>query len=241
MSALEDRPTLPERYARAIESTHLEVVPDERSSVDMLIAAGWCTETLGTELYRLRAEFDAVRAAMRQGARNLAQAQADHRALLAAAANEDGKGGAEADELARWFRAEAEKLENQFVTISLTAKALTQLKTLRTAREALLRFADLEAVRQKLGEPGHVVDAIAANALDAWLDPLCQRCEGRGFNGGFGVPLMLCTHCGGTRLREIRLGPTEARHQFGRHLLVQMDRMTDVVTGQMRRFLSTRT
>ena len=36
-----DRPTIPERYARALESSHLEATPERQGDVDVLIAAGW--------------------------------------------------------------------------------------------------------------------------------------------------------------------------------------------------------
>ena len=59
MTGIEDRPTLAERYSRAMESSHLEVKP-ERGDVDFLIAAGWTGESLGTDLYRTRMEFDGL-------------------------------------------------------------------------------------------------------------------------------------------------------------------------------------
>ena len=65
----EDRPSVDERYARAIESSHLEVLPT-RCSVDYLIAAGWIRDGLGASLYRLRTEFDAVRGEQRLAAGN---------------------------------------------------------------------------------------------------------------------------------------------------------------------------
>lgn len=76
MTAIEDRPTLPERYARAMQSTHLEVLVDERCSVDLLVAAGWVKDGLGTMLYRLRTEYDAVRGAHQAALKALTDAQA---------------------------------------------------------------------------------------------------------------------------------------------------------------------
>jgi hypothetical protein len=50
--------TTEERYARAINSSHLEVKEEARGDADTLIAAGMA-ETLGVMLARLRAEWDA--------------------------------------------------------------------------------------------------------------------------------------------------------------------------------------
>ena len=59
MTGTEDRPTMAEQYSRAMESSHLEVT-EERGDVDFLIAAGWTGESLGTDLYRTRMEFDGL-------------------------------------------------------------------------------------------------------------------------------------------------------------------------------------
>lgn len=64
----EDKPTIAERYSRAIESSDLRV-RETRGDVDVLIAAGWA-EGLGTLLYRLQVEFDGVRADVRRGPLN---------------------------------------------------------------------------------------------------------------------------------------------------------------------------
>lgn len=64
----EDKPTIAERYSRAIESSDLRV-RETRGDVDVLIAAGW-SEGLGTLLYRLMVEFDGVRADVRRGPLN---------------------------------------------------------------------------------------------------------------------------------------------------------------------------
>jgi len=60
MTAIEDRPSLAERYIRAISSSHLEAKLDARGDIDTIIAAGWVKETLGTDLFRTRQEFDGL-------------------------------------------------------------------------------------------------------------------------------------------------------------------------------------
>jgi hypothetical protein len=56
----DERPGITERYARAIESSHLEPEAERRCDVDILIAAGWVKEGLGTTLLRARIEFDGL-------------------------------------------------------------------------------------------------------------------------------------------------------------------------------------
>lgn len=206
MNAIEDRPTLPERYVRAIDSTHLEMNLEERCSVDMLVAAGWIKDSLGTGLYRLRAEFDSVRAAQHQAQHNLPAGGDDaHAAALAA-----------------------------------KVMILVHLKSLPGTVAALGRFSALLATRERYMKPDAAVAKIAGRALDAWLDPLCPRCNGTGQIGEFGAPRMICTSCHGAKVRQVRLAEDEAGHQFGRALMNRMDSKCDWVSGQMRRYLSQR-
>jgi hypothetical protein len=68
-TAIEDRPTIAERYACAMESSNLRTNLERGCDTDVLMAAGWANAPLGTGLYRLRAEFDSAKAEMRgQGA-----------------------------------------------------------------------------------------------------------------------------------------------------------------------------
>lgn len=58
----DEKPTTGERYAAAIEASNLKVSSLTSGPVDVIIAAGWCGDTMGASLFRLRAEYDAVRA-----------------------------------------------------------------------------------------------------------------------------------------------------------------------------------
>ena len=59
MTATDDaRPNIAERYSNSVVTSHLEVKPTP-GDVDLLIAAGWVADSLGTSLYRLRVEFEA--------------------------------------------------------------------------------------------------------------------------------------------------------------------------------------
>lgn len=187
------RPDLEERYAQAIEADDLMVRPS-RGPVDMLVAAGWTKESLGTALYRLRTEFDAVRG--------------DYR-LVGRAPN--------------------------VTDLLLILSALT---TLRDTRDALGRFAVAFATRKRYMADDGTVLKIAGKALQYWLDPQCHECEGRGFTGGYGLPMELCKACGGTKKRQATHYHTAAGHEFAKALLCEMDRKTDHVTTMLRQFLA---
>ena len=81
------------------------------------------------------------------------------------------------------------------------------------------------------------ISAIANTALYAWLSPVCVRCHGRGFNGGFGVPVVFCTACVGLGKRLLWLSKTDQGNALGRLLLRHMDEKTTLVAERMGRFL----
>lgn len=73
MSIVEDRPTVAEQYATAIADGSLRVSLERRTPADFIMAAGLAKGpggqdlNLATSLYRLRCEFDSVKAVMRLG------------------------------------------------------------------------------------------------------------------------------------------------------------------------------
>lgn len=220
MTVIEDRPTLAENYARACETSHLELNPNERGAVDYIIAAGWVQDGLGVLLFRLRAEFDSIRADQRHAEANLAFAQA-----LASRIK-----GEEARQYAQEVAEHAALTERALILI--------HLKSLAPAKQALGRFASILATREKYMKPDSAVMVIAGRALDWWLDPLCGTCNGTGAVGAFGEVRSICTSCHGSKLRQVRLAPDEAGHQFGKGLMNRMDSKCDFVAGKMRRFLA---
>lgn len=54
-----------EKYARAVNSSHLEMKPG-MDAISVIIAAGWVRDGLGTILYRLRTEHDAAKGNLRR-------------------------------------------------------------------------------------------------------------------------------------------------------------------------------
>lgn len=230
MSAAIDRPDTAERYSNAVVTSHLEVKPTA-GDVDLLIASGWLgpTQSLGVSLYRLRVEFEACDV---RGIKPLPPEEAPDWTHLPG--NEDGA--------ILWHAREHERVMKEFAARRVTAKALALLhmKSLRSTVEAVGVFAWFQARRLRFEASPETVNAIVGRAVDLWLDPICHHCCGRGFNGGFGVPLVLCVHCSGTKVRKPRLAKSEPGHQFGLALLVEMDRKAERVAKLMTNYLKTR-
>lgn len=253
MTIPEDRPTLEERYSRALESSHLSVDPDQRGDVDYLVAAGWCHESLGTALFRLRGEWDLTRAQLRQAEDAAREGANDARTLTrratAAAARVSGANPRQAEALkdeADKALERAEKTRDATERAALTARALAlvHLKTLSGARQALHVYAIALGARSKFYDT-ESVRLITGRALQLWLDPNCPHCEGRGFVKQIGEPQRWCQECARTGKRingnpGFRLAKSEAGHQFGRALLCEMDRKAEQVMKAMRMRLDAR-
>lgn len=218
-----------ERYARAIRTSHLEV-EDAPGDVDSIIAAGMA-ESLGVLLTRLRTEWETIsrteakQAANSQTARllilmNLRSLEPAKRAIFALAL-------ARCDDPAAKPRAELKAMTTKLSEqLSPDDRAALIAAHARKCREV----ADASAAHRK-----RVADLVG-KALDVWLDRLCHRCEGRGFSGGYGVPKVMCTTCGGSgSRRQGQLSKSRAMHHFGQWLLNALDSKCSSSVGQMTR------
>lgn len=125
---------------------------------------------------------------------------------------------------------------------SMVSRVLTmmQLGSLRATRDALGMFALRQATLERFMRNDATVLAVAGRALDHWLDPMCPACDGRGFHGGPGQPRVMCTECGGSTHRRLRLSAHDDGQAFGRHLMNCMDRKTDYVAKMILRFTAQR-
>lgn len=110
---------------------------------------------------------------------------------------------------------------------------LMRLKSLPYAKQRLGTWGVARAAGKGLETPERDVRQLVGRALVAWLDPLCGKCEGRGFNGGYDGPKMMCHPCGNTGRRAQNLGASESERLFAADLLAHMDRMTANVEAQM--------
>lgn len=107
-----------------------------------------------------------------------------------------------------------------------TARVLTlmSLRSMDRAKQTLLLFAVRQAPHKACDSGPEAIHALVVRVLHAWLDKLCDPCDGRGFTGGYGKPKLVCSKCGGTgNRRGGRFGTNEAEHSFGLWLLNVMD------------------
>jgi hypothetical protein len=198
MSMTDDRPTVAERYAVAMESSNLRMRAERGGDVDVLAAAGMAKGrrgedlTLALSLYRLRCEFDSVKAILQMG-----------KALSAV------------DRLS----------------------VLTRLNTLSWVKQHLGAHAIIQATKQRFMKPDQDALRVAGRALDVWLSPLCQKCNGVGKQGGYGEPQVLCRPCGGTGHRKATIGEDDADRKFGQFMLADMDGLVAIAEDSVRRRL----
>lgn len=226
-----DAPTIEERYDRATRSSHLEV-RETRCDVDHLIAAGWIRDGIGPMLYRLHAEWDAVRA-------ENALAQRHQVADAAAVKAKRAEAAKAAPERVAELLAEADAIEGGARRAALTEHALQlmRLRTLPRVKDALGRWAVVQATKRRFMQPDTVVCALAGRVLQAHLDPLCRSCDGRGFSGGYGTPQLTCRACKGTGKSRAAVGKDDAERAFAAWMLADMERMLAEVERAMRHFL----
>ncbi|MEY4415384.1 MAG: hypothetical protein RIQ53_2677 [Pseudomonadota bacterium] len=234
MTAIEDRPTIAERYSAATESSNLKVEARRRGDADMLIAAGWLPDSLGALLLRLRSEYEIASGDIGR-ARLYATACLDAAHLERETAKRLRKTG-EIDRADEALKAAADLSSDARRTLMTEhALALTRLKTLREARDALGRFAVQQATKQRYMVPDKVVLALVGRVLDVHLDPLCHACAGRSFTGGShrADKKVLCRECGATGHRKDAVGQNDRERWFARHLLAEMERVLARAAGGM--------
>ncbi|MGA0608848.1 hypothetical protein [Caldimonas sp. KR1-144] len=245
MTGTEDRPTVEERYTRAIRSSDLEV-DEQRGDVDMLIAAGWCHETLGTMLYRLACEFDSVKSEQHLANVEIVRAAKAIDAQIEAAAEvlklkpEAKQEEVEAAEYrAARMRSDAEAMRRQAEAAHVTARLLIlqRMKSLDATKAALGRWACVQATRRHFMQNDADVVRLAGRVLNVFLDPTCSSCQGRGRNGGYGSVQSICRACSGSGKRKTNLGKDAVERWFAQHLLAEMESMLAEIDRQMRRYL----
>jgi hypothetical protein len=240
---MEDRPTIAERYARATRSSHLEVNELRTGDVDVLIAAGWVGDTLGTLLYRLVSEYDSAK-----GEKALYEAEVGRLQLLhkkhVEQRDREQKAMAHGPTRYAVLRAEVERLSQEIAREMVTGRAmvLMNLRSLAPAKQALGRFALLHAQVCKYQIKDADVLALAGRVLDVYLDPNCGHCNGRGFTGGShrGEKQVICRPCKGSGKRRDAIGRNTDERQFAGSLLFEMSDKTARVERSMRNFLRTR-
>jgi D-alanyl-D-alanine dipeptidase len=230
MTETYEAPTIAERYSSAIETSDLGL-GKRRKHVDLIIAAGLVPDSLATALFRLHAEYDAVR-----GEHRAAEARMRLREREAGKQKDDPvgkKGGLTAGQKSKAIigAAEAE-------AVTAHALILAQLTSLRGAKERFGQWAVVEATRQRFMKPDREALHVAGRVLDVMLNPTCRHCDGRGFTGGgrheqSGAPIV-CRPCRGTGHRRDDIGRDDGERRFATHLLMQADAMLADAGRQIR-------
>ena len=204
-----------ERYNRAARSSHLELGRADESpgDLDTVIAAGMA-ETMGMLLTRLRGEWDAAAGPVMIMQRNAKSAQARR----AEAICDSKRPGAAAFDADAFDKETARELLTERVLI------LIGLRSLEPAKQALWNFALRQAPHKACKSAPADLGKLVGQVLDVWLDKLCHHCEGRGFNGGYDSPRLMCTKCSGSGSRRSgKLGANQAEQTFGLWLLNVID------------------
>jgi hypothetical protein len=207
MSGADDpRPTIGERYSRAIESSNLKV-GERRADIDLIIAAGFSRDGLAATLLRLQVEYDSVRAGHRAAEMTL-------RTRRAKATEQKDPG-----------RAEQMLKTAEGAALTEHLLILMHLRSLREAKQRFGEFAVIQATRHRFMRPDQDALAVAGRVLDVWLRPTCDHCEGRGFNGDprRGEVQALCRPCRGSGHRRDSIGKDDAERGFASRLLMELD------------------
>jgi hypothetical protein len=153
------------------------------------------------------------------------------------------------DALGRWAEAEA----NRFIVRDLRPHPL-QLKSLRVRaeRDMLNGPSQLAGELAVLEERRHralmhaarnttltpaVVRTLSGGLLQAFMNPTCRTCCGRGRTGGSGKPEATCRSCGGSGRAQESLGRTDEQRTFCNFAMAEMERMFDAVNRTMRNHL----
>lgn len=233
MTLDQDRATLAERYAGAMNTTQMRVLPTP-GDVDILIAAGWVRDGLSAALFRLRNEWDLAAGEYRLAAYQLRAAEIEVRDLCRQIERNPDP------EFRRTTMRKGCEILRRAERAALTARALAlvHLQTLDPAKKALCAFAIGHATRERFLRSDDVVSRIAMKALEVWLDEVCRACSGVGYLGGNGlVPRMKCPNCDTTGRRPARLGDSDADHEFGRSILSAMERKAAFIERAWARWL----
>jgi hypothetical protein len=129
------------------------------------------------------------------------------------------------------------RLRSEFDTISKLPHARNLIPMLRGYPVAK---AHLGAFALNSGRLDEFALEVAGKVLDAFLDQNCPQCEGRGFNGGYGVPTLRCPACRETGKR-LMYWKTDEQEQFGKWLQASIEGKIERAMQDMRRLLRDRT
>lgn len=217
MPLTDDLPTIGEMYAGAVA----DGIPNR----DVIGAAAMARDhkerplpPLATSLYRLRCEFDSVKAVMRLGK---ALTLTDRLLVLMQLKSLPGV-----------------KLDLGDVAIAFAVDT-GYIKVADDGSGAIIGVYDENG--KKVGNDIGDVFATTGRAIDIWLSPLCPHCEGVGKIGAVGNPQHICVPCGGTGKRDNDTAGRKssafrdaADLRLGRMIMAEMDRLMHMVEQGMK-------
>ena len=125
------------------------------------------------------------------------------------------------------------RLRAEFDTIRTMPGSRTMMPRLKSA--AGVRTRMLALVFDRGGMIGDAAIEFVAKLLDAWCDPSCQPCTGRGTIGEYGAPQMICQVCGGSKRRTL-FWPQDQQGLADR-IAAEMESKVDAAERKIRRLL----
>ena len=114
---------------------------------------------------------------------------------------------------------------------------LMQLSGLAATSDMLFEYATRQVARRNIIGSVRDMRQMIAKVLDAFLDPMCHPCGGRGFTGEFGSPMLRCAVCRESGKRRIAWGDVAHMADFGMWLLDDMSNRMNLAEHQIRRKL----
>lgn len=217
MSVNDDSQSIAERYASAVG----DGIPDR----NIIGAAGMARDhkdrplpSLATSIYRLRCEFDSVKAVMRLGK---ALTLTDRLLVLM-----------------QLKSLPAVKLNLADVAIEFAVRT-GYIKVADDGSGEIIGVYSEDG--KKVGKDLANVMATTGHAIDLWLSPLCPECDGVGRIGAVGNPQHICGTCGGSGKRDSDTAGRKssafrdsADLRMGRQIMAEMDRLVAQVEEGMK-------
>jgi hypothetical protein len=234
----DEPPTTAELYGRAVTSSHLRTTLFRSGAIDYVIAAGLLKHGLGTTLYRLRGEYDALRGEIILAEANTPSWEA--RAVELERRAKRWRPPEQPSDVELIEEAVCIRAEGRSYALTSRAMVLLNLKSLTEAREALWRYSySLLAPKGRFMLDDSTAASVTGRVLDAWLDPSCHHCQGRGFNGGAhrGEQRVFCRPCRGSGNRRSWIGKGVEEREFAVVLLLRLDEYLRTVDRTIRRWL----
>lgn len=242
---IETPPTFEERYIGATNSSNLRVNDLASGDVDYLIAVGLAgrprdqrgetperiirRHELATCLLHLQGEWDQQKRAIGRAKDYLSPMR--ERAWEARCKVWHGKHSLAGPTQELYF-IELAELDEASIVGGAIAHAMLSLKSLRAAKEALHRWAEIEATCARYMVTDAEIAKLIGPMLEVFLDPNCHKCGGRGVIGDHGTVQTICPACHGSKVRfgrkggrGIAIGQTPEQHRFADYVTAEIGRM----------------